>query len=141
MERVTAPWRRVDGAVYAFILLGGRASCQLDAVEKALGRAFDPSALKNANDLKALFDELQKGGMEGPMVLMKETWSLGAHFLQLVYESQGDGSKEANEAFIEQLKAGDVKLMENERFNRNGTSTSKAYKYKKMVRRLHGGTT
>ena len=83
-----------------------------DAIEKATGEAFDPTAIKTTEDLKALVDKLIAGGMAAPTGVMKEDWSLAAHYLAEVYEQQEDP-----DAFIAGIKDGSIDLAKDEKFN------------------------
>ena len=53
--------------------------------------------------------------MESPVTLNMEDWSLAGHYLTQVYEEQ-DGTMETTSKFIDDLKAGSVDLMSNQRF-------------------------
>ena len=83
-----------------------------DAIKAATGKDFDPSTIKTTADLKALIDEIVDGGMELPVGLQKEDWSLGAHYLAEVYELQQDP-----DAFIAGIKDGSIKLADDPVFN------------------------
>ena len=83
-----------------------------DAIEKATGEAFDPTSIKTTEDLKALVDKLIAGGMAAPTGVMKEDWSLAAHYLAEVYEQQEDP-----DAFIAGIKHGSIDLAKDEKFN------------------------
>ena len=83
-----------------------------DAIEKATGKKFDPKQYKTLKAWKGLIEEIKKGGMENPTGVMKEDWSLGAHYLAQVYEEQ-----ENPDAFLMDLSAGKVNLMDNEKFH------------------------
>ena len=83
-----------------------------DAIEKATGEAFDPASIKTTEDLKALVDKLIAGGMAAPTGVMKEDWSLAAHYLAEVYEQQEDP-----DAFIAGIKDGSIDLAKDEKFN------------------------
>lgn len=108
----------MDGTLYSFpFCVEGRGLIyNKTAIEETLGGAFEPSDIKSLDDLKALFEKLKAGGMEYPMIINKEDWSLGAHFLQLAYEEQ-DGTEEGAAKLVDGLKNGTVKLIDNERFN------------------------
>jgi len=84
-------------------------------VEKAIGGKFDPYSIRTRNDLENLFKKIEKIGV-APTLIHGANWSLGAHYLGLVYSAQSrkmeDGMK-----FIEDLKKGKVKLIENKIFN------------------------
>lgn len=83
-----------------------------DAIKKVTGKDFDPEEYKTLDAWKGLIEELKKGGMENPTGVMKEDWSLGAHYLAQIYEEQEDP-----DSFLMDLSAGNVKLMDNEKFN------------------------
>jgi len=83
-----------------------------DAIEKITGKKFDPEQYKTLKAFKGLIEELKKGGMEAPTGVMKEDWSLGAHYLAQVYEEQEDP-----DAFLMDLSKDKVKLMKNAKFN------------------------
>ena len=61
-----------------------------DAIKKVTGKEFKPENYKTLDEFKDLIDELKAGGMESPTGVMKEDWSLAAHFLPEVYEEQED---------------------------------------------------
>ena len=104
----------IDGKTYGFpvcveargIIYNG------NAIEKATGNAFDPASIKTTEDFKALVDACIAGGMAAPTGVMKEDWSLGAHFLAEVYEQHDDP-----DAFIAGLHDGSIKLIEDAKFN------------------------
>ncbi len=78
-------------------------------IEDTLGREFDPSVIKTQADFKALLDELAAAGMERPISMAKEDWSLGAHQLQYIYETY-DGTSEGAQEAIEAIKDGTIDL-------------------------------
>ena len=104
----------VDGKVlgFPFCVEARGILYNADAIERITGEAFDPAAVKTTADFQALCDKLVAGGMEGPTGLQKEDWSLGAHFMQEIYEMQDDP-----DAFIAGIKDGSVKLAEDPVFN------------------------
>jgi raffinose/stachyose/melibiose transport system substrate-binding protein len=83
-----------------------------EGIKKVTGKDFDPASIDTLDGFKALLDELVKGGMEAPVAIMKEDWSLAAHYLQQVYEEREDP-----EAFVQSLYKGEVDLMKDEKFN------------------------
>lgn len=82
----------IDGKVYGFpVCVEARGIIyNKDAIEKTTGKTFDPTTIKTTEDFKAICDELVAGGMATPTGVMKEDWSLGAHFLAEIYEEQSD---------------------------------------------------
>lgn len=77
------------------------------AIEKATGESFVPEKVKTTDDLKALLDKLVAGGMETPVALNMEDWSLGGHYLTLYYDQHG-ADMNAVDSFIQDLKGGKV---------------------------------
>ena len=77
--------------------------------------SVDPASIKTTKDLEAAFQKIQATGV-APMVLSPMDWSLGAHFLPMVYMDQ---SKEVGAAdkFTQDIKAGKVDLNSNAVFN------------------------
>lgn len=101
----------VNGKVYSFPLcIEGRGLIYNKAViDKALGEEFDPSAIKTQDDFVELLDKLVDAGIEKPISVAKEDWSLGAHHLQYIYETY-DGTSEGAQKVIEDIKAGKLDL-------------------------------
>jgi raffinose/stachyose/melibiose transport system substrate-binding protein len=83
-----------------------------DAIKNITGKDFDPATCQTLDDFKAVLEELKKGGMESPVGIMKEDWSLAAHYFQEIYEMQPDP-----EAFVQSLYAGKADLVNNVKFN------------------------
>lgn len=101
----------IDGKVYSFPLcIEGRGIIYNQAViEETLGETFDPDSITTLAEFTGLLDRLAAAGMERPLSLAKEDWSLGAHHLQYIYETY-DGTSEGAQEVIEQLKAGQLDL-------------------------------
>lgn len=108
----------IDGKVYSFPLcIEGRGIIYNKAVlEETLGREFDPESITTLSEFKALLEELRNKGMEKPVSLAKEDWSLGAHHLQYIYETY-DGTSAGAAEVIEQLKAGELDLTSYDRMS------------------------
>ena len=106
----------VNGKVYSFPLcIEGRGLIYNKAViENALGEPFDPDSIKTQSDFTALLDRLVAAGIEKPISMAKEDWSLGAHQLQYIYETS-DGTSEGAQEIIEQIKSGELDLKNYER--------------------------
>lgn len=107
----------INGKVYSFpFCIEGRGIIyNKTAIEETLGREFDPSTINSYDSLKAIFEELRTAGMNYPIVVSKEDWSLGAHQLQYVYEVK-DGDLGWQDV-INQLKSGELKLADYDRFD------------------------
>ncbi len=86
------------------------------AIEKITGEPFDPLKIQTKADFEALLKQLRDGGMENPVIINKEDWSIGSHFVQYFYGIQ-DGTIAAAEAFIEKVRAGEEKFIDNPVFN------------------------
>ena len=106
----------VNGKVYGFPLcIEGRGLIYNKAViEQALGEPFDPSSVKTQDDFVVLLDRLVAAGIEKPISMAKEDWSLGAHQLQYIYETY-DGTSEGAQEIIEQIKSGGLQVKNHER--------------------------
>lgn len=72
-----------------------------DAIEAITGEPFNPEAYATLDAFGGLLAQLAAGGMEAPVGIMKEDWSLGAHYLCQVYEERDDV-----DGYIEKLHAG-----------------------------------
>ena len=106
-----------DGKLYSFpFCIEGRGMIyNKTAIEDTLGEDWDPSSVTNMDDFEALLEKLVENGMESPVALNQEDWSNAGHYFTQVYEEQ-DGTLATTEKFMEDLKAGSVDLMSNERF-------------------------
>ena len=82
------------------------------AIEEITGEDFDPASVATLDDFKALLDKLVEGGMDAPVAIMKEDWSLAAHYLAQWVEEQEDP-----EAYVQALVAGEGDIINNEKFN------------------------
>ncbi len=100
----------VDGKTYGFpVSIEARGLIyNADAIKKITGKEFNPEDYKTLDSFKELIQELKDGGMESPTGVMKEDWSLAAHFLPEVYEEQEDPN-----AFLLDMQAGNVDLNSN----------------------------
>ncbi len=86
------------------------------AIEKTLGSDFDPTSINSYDALKKLLEELRAAGMESPVVISKEDWSLAAHQLGFIYDTY-DGTTAGSAELISKLEDGSQKVEEYERFN------------------------
>ncbi len=84
-------------------------------IEKAIGGTFDPSSIKTRNDLEDLFKKIAAAGIS-PAMFHGANWSLGQHYLGLVYAAQSRDVSGGLQ-FIENLKAGKVDLINDPVFN------------------------
>ncbi|MBR1496193.1 MAG: carbohydrate ABC transporter substrate-binding protein [Oscillospiraceae bacterium] len=84
-----------------------------DAIKNVTGKDFNPDSIRTTADFQAIVDELIAGGMAAPTGVMKEDWSLGAHYLAQVYEEHADP-----DAFIAGIKDGSIKLADDDVYNK-----------------------
>lgn len=108
----------VNGKVYSFPLcIEGRGLIYNKAViDEALGEEFDPDSIKTLDDFTELLDRLVEAGIEKPVSMAKEDWSLGAHHLQYVYETY-DGTSEGAQEIIEAIKNEELDLRSYDRMS------------------------
>lgn len=106
----------VDGKVLAMPLTveGYGIIANKKTIETATGAAFDPSTVKTYSDLETLFGKISAAGV-APVKICQENWSLGAHLFSQVYINQSSDPA-AVQKFVDDLKAGSVKLMDNKVF-------------------------
>ena len=106
----------VNGTVYSFPLcIEGRGIIyNKTVIEEALGEEFDPTTIRTQDDFVEVLDRLVDAGIERPVSLAKEDWSLGAHQLQYVYETY-DGTSAGAQEVIEEIKDGTLDLKEYDR--------------------------
>ena len=78
-------------------------------IEETLGRDFNPDEINTLDGFKALLNEMRDAGMEKPVSLAKEDWSLGAHHLQYLYETY-DGTSDGAAKAVEDLENGQLKV-------------------------------
>lgn len=84
-------------------------------VATALGDSYDPTQIKTQDELKKFFADLAAKNV-APFTLSPMDWSLGAHLSNSVFAAQSENRDERH-AFLESLKKGEVKLIENTSFN------------------------
>lgn len=109
---------KVNGKVYSFPLcIEGRGMIYNKAViEETLGKEFHTESITTLDEFKELLEELRKAGMERPISVAKEDWSLGAHQLQYIYETE-DGTSPGAQKVIEEIKDGSLDLAEYDRLD------------------------
>ena len=109
---------KVDGTVYSFpFCIEGRGLIyNKDAIDKTLGTDWDPTSVNSYDSLKALLEQLAAAGMETPVVISHEDWSLGAHQLGYIYDTY-DGTTDGSAKVISQLESGELKPADYDRFN------------------------
>lgn len=108
---------KVDGKVYGFpfCVEGTGILYNRTAIENIIGD-FDPANYVTRDQFKGLLDELVAGGMETPVIINSEDWSIGQHFIQYTYRMQ-TGKREDAQKFIEEVRAGSASFADNDVFN------------------------
>lgn len=86
-----------------------------DVIHEVLGEDVDPSSFETLDELEQLFDDLEANG-QGAVTLSPMDWSLGAHFTNTIFSGQSE-THEGRFEFIDELKAGNVNLSENDVYN------------------------
>lgn len=109
---------KINDKVYSFpFCIEGRGLIyNKKAIEDTLGTEFDPTTINSYDSLKKLLEDLKAAGMEKPVVISKEDWSLAAHQLGFIYDTY-DGTTAGSADLINQLKDGSLKVEDYERFN------------------------
>ncbi len=83
-----------------------------DAIKNITGEDFDPASIATTEEFDALCKKLVDGGMAAPTGIMKEDWSLAAHFLAEFFEEQEDV-----DAYVDSLYKGEADVAGNDKFN------------------------
>lgn len=109
---------KVNGKIYSLPLcIEGRGIIyNKSVIEETLGEEFKPESITTLGQFQAFLDRLVEAGMERPLSLAKEDWSLGAHNLQYIYETY-DGTSEGAQEIIESIKEGQLDLASYNRMN------------------------
>ena len=102
---------RINGKVYSFPLcIEGRGMIyNKKVIEEALGEEFDPETITTLSEFEALLKKLSESGIEKPVSVAKEDWSLGAHHLQYIYETY-DGTSDGAAEVIEKIEGGKLEI-------------------------------
>lgn len=104
----------VDGKVVGYpVCIEARGMLyNADAIKNVTGEDFDPASITTLDEFTAFLDKLVAGGMEAPTAILKPDWSLGAHYLQQVYEERADV-----DGFVDALYGGTADLANDAKFN------------------------
>lgn len=108
----------IDGKTYSFPFLIEAVGLlyNAQAIEDITGKDFAWSDYNTVDKFQALLDELVAGGMKSPVAVNKDDWSLANHYFGQLYNQQGN-SEEESQAYVDSLKNGEVKLVDDQRFN------------------------
>lgn len=109
---------QVNDKVYSFpFCIEGRGIIyNKQAIETTLGREFNPDTVNSLDSLTGILEELRGAGMENPVVISKEDWSLGAHQLGIIYDTY-DGTTAGSTELIGKLTDGSQKAIDYDRFH------------------------
>ena len=77
-------------------------------VDQIYGGSFDPATINTRDALKAFLEKIEATGMPATMI-HGENWSVGGHYLTLVYACQGPATTDGT-GFLDKLKAGTAKI-------------------------------
>ena len=82
----------IDGKTYSFPLLIEAVGLlyNAQAIEDVTGEEFNWKDYNTPEKFQALLDELVAGGMESPVAVNKDDWSLANHFFGQLYDQQGN---------------------------------------------------
>lgn len=88
-----------------------------NAIERATGEEFNPSTIKSRADLEKLYKKIEASDSGiAPAMFTGVDWSLGSHYLGLVFAGcRGDSA--AQTEFVDKVKAGEVDLKKDEYWN------------------------
>lgn len=75
------------------------------AVENTLGREFDKNEYKTTEAFEGLLAELREKGMENPVAMLSEEWSMCGHIFYQQFNFQ-DGTSEGAFAYVDAIKGG-----------------------------------
>ena len=108
----------IDGKTYSFPLLIEAVGLlyNAQAIEDITGEEFNWKDYNTPEKFQALLDELVAGGMESPVAVNKDDWSLANHFFGQLYDQQGN-SEEGSQEYVDSLMSGSVDLANDDRFN------------------------
>lgn len=107
----------INGKIYSFpFCIEGRGLIvNKTAIEETLGESFDPESINSYDALKALLEKLRAKGMENPVVVSKEDWSLGNHQLGYIYDTY-DGTTEGSAKIISEISNGTTDVAKYDRY-------------------------
>ncbi|WP_286171715.1 ABC transporter substrate-binding protein [Gracilibacillus phocaeensis] len=87
-----------------------------DVVNEAVGGEFDPASINTQDALRGLLEDISALEDTEGTYITSEDWTLGAHWTNLPFTNQSEETEERHQ-FMEDLKAGEVSLADNEVFN------------------------
>lgn len=108
----------IDGKTYSFPLLIEAVGLlyNAQAIEDITGEEFNWKEYNSPDKFEELLKKLKDGGMDNPVAVNKDDWSLANHYFGQLYSQQGN-SEEGSQSYVDSLKNGELKLSDNKRFN------------------------
>ncbi len=108
----------VDGSLYGIpsSVQGFGLMYNERVLKEALGDDFDIHTIDTRDKLEQMFEDIEASGVAAPTVTLNADWALANHFGALLYSSY-QGDEEAQKAFIEGLKSGEVSLIDDPVYN------------------------
>lgn len=109
----------LDGKIYGFpfVIEAMGLIYNADAIEAITGEPFNWEDYSDYDSFKGLLEKLVEGGMETPVAVNQDDWSLASHVFGQAYCAREDGSEAASLAFVDSLKAGQTDLAQDADFN------------------------
>lgn len=109
---------KVDDNLYGFPLCIEAAGLIYNktAIEEITGEEFKPEDYVTLDEFKPLLEKLKEDGMESPVILNSEDWSIGQHFLQYIYKMH-TGKAEDALAFLDEVRQGKANFEDDAVFN------------------------
>ena len=109
----------LDGKIYGFpfVIEAMGLIYNADAIEAITGETFNWEDYSDYDSFKGLLETLAEGGMETPVAVNQDDWSLASHVFGQAYCAREDGSEAASLAFVDSLKAGQADLAQDADFN------------------------
>lgn len=110
---------KLDNKVYGFpfVIEAMGMIYNADAIEKITGEPFNWKDYSSLEAFKGLLEKLKAGGMESPVAVNKDDWSLASHVFGQFYCLRGDGSEAASLSFVDELKKGEASLSGDANYN------------------------
>ncbi len=112
-----APARTRSGQIYGFpfAIEGYGITYNVNVLNKAVGGKFNPKTITTRLALRNLLAKVKKSGVAGDY-FAPMNWSLGGHFLGMMYADQSNSPAKVDQ-FIANLSKGRVNLSKNAVFN------------------------
>ena len=109
----------LDGKVmgFPFVIEAMGMIYNADAIEKITGETFNWEDYSTLKAFSGLLEKLKAGGMEAPVAVNKDDWSLASHVAGQYYCLRDDGTEKASLSFIDELKKGTADVAKDANYN------------------------